>query len=159
NSPNTTGAMVVDGPTTTLNVNFDFGVGNQGVGTLTVQNGAHVNHLAETLSTGGNGPGNGLPLGTGNITVTDPGSTITSGGAGFIANFHMGFNGTGTLNILNGGTVNVLSGYSYQAAAAGTVATINVSGAGSQWNIGAAAPGFTANDILGLKLGGTNPGV
>jgi fibronectin-binding autotransporter adhesin len=102
-----------------------FIAGSTGTGTLTVDSGGQ---LSTRFSELGDGVGS-----KGTATVTGAGSSwlIRAGGSA-------GFNGTGTLNIANGGAV-TLTGQSGMVFGfnAGSTGTLNVDGAGSKFGVDA----------------------
>jgi T5SS/PEP-CTERM-associated repeat protein len=105
-SPNST---VLNGGTGTTHVLF---VGQDGTGTLTIQNGG-------ALTIGGSGF-NAIGVdttGIGTVTVDGAGSTLTNNNA----TFFVGFGGTGTLTIQNGGTVIGVDTIGHEAGSTGTV--------------------------------------
>ena len=93
----TTGTVNVDGPGSTWTIDGDFRVGLSGAGVLNITNGGQVSSCGESNIILGE-----LPGATGMVTVDGPGSKwIISGG------LSVGYFGTGTLNIPNGGQVTV----------------------------------------------------
>jgi len=114
------GTLLVTDPGTKLVYNGQvdvLSVGLKGNGTMTIANGATV--------TGNNGVLGGFANTTGNVTVTDANSTWT-----IAKTLGIGGGGTGNLTIANGGKVSALTGY-----IGGPSTTVNISGAGSVWNI------------------------
>jgi len=108
--PGTTGIMEVNN-TSTWNAGDEVVVGLWGQGDLTIAGGSDV--TTGTMYIGGTSfdvvdPGGSphdpalMPDGTGVVTVTGAGSTLMVAEP---VTFYVGYNGTGTLNILNGGEV------------------------------------------------------
>lgn len=96
-----------------------LGVGTSGNGSLAIEGGS-------LIETAGAGATIGAGGGTGTVTVTGPGSVWNAGGTLFV-----GFNGTGSLDVLAGATVNPAEasiGHTQDAQG-----TLTVSGAGSRW--------------------------
>ena len=83
----------------TTTVDFDFNVGRDGTGTLQIKNGGAVESISAII---GFHPGS-----QGTATVQGTGSTWTNNGPSLI----VGFNGTGTLNIMSGGKVSNGNGF------------------------------------------------
>ena len=121
-----TGDAWVDGATVTAsgantvwNGGDDVTVGDSATGTLNVEAGADLNHF-------------GLFLGQtalGNGTLNLDAATLGSSNVGSIG--RIGVNGTGTLNISNGGRSDMSSALIGQAA--GATGTVNVTGANSRF--------------------------
>ncbi|MCA9244440.1 MAG: hypothetical protein KDA32_10825 [Phycisphaerales bacterium] len=110
-------------------------------GNLTVSNGAAAHsttaYVGETRT------------GVGVITVTDPNSSWTNPGS----NTFIGYEGDGTLNVLNGGTVTTGSTFIGRFGIHNVLrGTANVDGAGSTWNAAILYVGFANN---GSCFGGT----
>ena len=147
--PTSTGTITVDGVGSTLNMiekpgedrNMHMVVGeqNRGVGNINVLNGGVYNHL-NTPGQGGGEIKLGQDVGaTGTMTVSGAGSAVNA----HAREFRVGLNGTGTLNINDGGVVNFASineaganvegnfGVGHGAGATGTInmnnGTLNVS--------------------------------
>jgi T5SS/PEP-CTERM-associated repeat protein/autotransporter-associated beta strand protein len=109
---------------------FPFIVGNIGVGTVTVRDSGAINTIWAFVGYGGDGP-----TGTGTLTVTGAGSTMTVGNttnAGFLG-VGMTELGTGTLNVQGGGLVTV-NGDAHGAFFDGR-GTFNVTDAGSLFRV------------------------
>jgi T5SS/PEP-CTERM-associated repeat protein len=85
---------------------------------------------------------------TGNVTVTGAGSTWTNSSA-----LDLGVDGSGTLNVLNGGHVsNTVGNFGLNAGSTGTA---TVSGIGSSWtNSNLLTIGFSGNGALNVAAGG-----
>jgi autotransporter-associated beta strand protein/T5SS/PEP-CTERM-associated repeat protein len=129
-----TGSLTIDGGSLTVN-GFAQGVTVEG-GTLNVINGG-------TLQVG---PTSGTFAGllvASNMTISGPGSTVTVAAGGFTG---IGVLGPGALTISNGGVLNSQGGAEVDSFFGAS--TVDVTGPGSQWNIG----GF------GLSVGGGTTG-
>jgi T5SS/PEP-CTERM-associated repeat protein len=139
------GTVTIDGVGSQANflANGDANVGiDGGVGALNVTNGGTV--VANQWLNIARAPGS-----TGTVTVDGPGSTLTTGGP-FQGFLNVGEDGSGTLNITNGGVVTHLAGtgsdrYMDVGRNAGAVGTVNVDGANSE---------LIANNWL--RIGGEN---
>lgn len=120
---------VVDGPGSRIVAGLGISsVGNSGTGTLTVQNGGSASF--GTLVVGANAGSDGT------LSIVGQNSlVITTGGA----TQAIGFGGTATLNILDGGKM-VAGGSDgiKVGVSADSTGTITVSGARSQWDVTAA---------------------
>ncbi len=164
-----TGNILVSNAGSILNINGGgMVIGEQGVGYLTVANGAVVN----SNSADSNGVaailGDGqlinqtfapqdVQVATGTVTVTDPGSIWNvNGGILIVGNY-----GNGTVNIFNGGVVNSNANdgqnSAYLGNQVGSTGNIVVDGAGSTWNInsGSVAIGYYGLGNLTIQNGGT----
>ena len=130
-----TGSLTIDGGSLTVN-GLAQGVTVEG-GTLNVINGATLQVGPATGST------NADLLIASNMLISGPGSTVTVAG-GFTG---VGVFGPGSLTISNGGVLNSQGGAEVDSFFGGP-ATVVVTGAGSQWNIGG----------LGLSVGGGTTG-
>ncbi|HEV8608432.1 MAG TPA: PEP-CTERM sorting domain-containing protein, partial [Tepidisphaeraceae bacterium] len=83
----------------------------------------------------------------GNLSGSSGALTVTGAASSFTAStIVVGFNGTGSLNILDGGIVNALPVGSFIASSTNSAGSATVSGAGSTWN------------TAGLTIGSTNGG-
>ena len=125
----------------------DLGAGYQDAGTLTIRDGVTVKSGYGYL-----GYRNGS---TGIATVSGAGSTWTTR-EGFL----VGYSGTGTLNITNGGRVNSdgLPDYSRVRLGndAGAMGIVNVDGPGSMWTMSNYLNvGYSGTGILHITNGGT----
>jgi autotransporter-associated beta strand protein/T5SS/PEP-CTERM-associated repeat protein len=129
-----TGSLTIDGGTLTVN-GFAQGVTVEG-GTLNVINGG-------TLQVGPTSGTFGDLLVASNMVISGPGSTVTVAAGGFTG---IGVLGTGALTISNGGVLNSQGGAEVDSFFGAS--TVDVTGPGSQWNIG----GF------GLSVGGGTTG-
>ena len=96
----------------------NLAVGQNGIGTLTIQTGGT---LADSFGTVGN-----LAGGLGMVTVTGAGSNWSNAGSVVVGGL-----GTGTLTIQDGGTVN--SGGGSVGLSVGSTGTVLVTGLGSSW--------------------------
>ncbi|HEC65991.1 MAG TPA: hypothetical protein ENI23_11920 [bacterium] len=95
-------------------------IGRQGTASLTISNGAVVNSLATPWQIGG------ISTGIGTVTITGTGSELNM--TSDISNLRVGYSGTGTLNVEDGGAVS--SGDKVTVAdQVGSTGTINI-GAG-----------------------------
>ena len=130
-----TGSLTIDGGSLTVN-GFAQGVAVEG-GTLSVINGG-------TLQVGPTSGFFGDLLVASNMVISGPGSTVTVSAGGFTG---IGLFGPGALTISNGGVLNSQGGAEVDSFFGGP-ATVVVTGAGSQWNIGG----------LGLSVGGGTTG-
>lgn len=131
------GHLVMDGPAATIGLGASDGpfmtIGSMGVGTVRVINGAILNANSNPMI-GGGSIDNGN-TGSGTVTVDGPGSAFF----GFAA-VTVGYLGTGTLNVTNGGlvaydvisadhdTLGFLDGIQI-AQMAGSAGTVNIGGA------------------------------
>lgn len=150
--PGGQGDVTVDGLGSQLNLRGtdEFGngplalIGRDGVSTMNVTNGATVNMdpdgeavtgLAGGLLIGGASTATGA--GNGTVNVTGPGSAINIGNQN--ASIQVGRNGTGALNISGGGKITNAPGnaLSIVGRTSNSVGTVNVTGAGSEWDAGA----------------------
>ena len=140
-----TGTATITGSQVTgSGLNF---VGFDGNGTLTLEAGGK---LSDYMGHIGFGPGS-----TGTATITGTGSTWTNTKELYIGGRDLGSlaGGHGTLNIEAGGQVTNSTGY--LGAAAGSVGTATVTGAGSKWtNSGALYVGYRSNGSLTIEDGG-----
>jgi T5SS/PEP-CTERM-associated repeat protein len=140
------GTVAVDG-SGELSVGAISGLGVNGTGTLNVTNGGAVSSPSYTWI--------GVNAGSvGNVTVDGAGSTLT------VTNeLKVGFFGTGTLSIANGGTVS--GGRRASGAPAvvgdygGSQGTVTVDGTGSRWTSGFVQVGRAAPGTLSITNGGT----
>lgn len=130
-----TGTVTVDGAGSTWTSSFRFRVGRNGTGTLNITNGGSVSNT----SVGYIGVNTGS---TGTVTVDGSGSTWTNSD-----DLYAGYNGTGTLNITNGGSVSNTVGYVGKED--GSIGTVTVDGAGSTW---------TNSDNIYVGFNGTGTG-
>ena len=130
-----TGSLTIDGGSLTVN-GFAQGVAVEG-GTLSVINGG-------TLQVGPTSGFFGDLLVASNMVISGPGSTVTVSAGGFTG---IGLFGPGALTISNGGVLSSQGGAEVDSFFGGP-ATVVVTGAGSQWNIGG----------LGLSVGGGTTG-
>ncbi|MCL2776711.1 MAG: hypothetical protein FWD73_01815 [Polyangiaceae bacterium] len=126
NGVDSVGSINVNGGTiTTTFGQSQYYLGARGQGTMVVSNGG-----TESLSQSYLGY---LPGSSGILTVEGPGSTYTNGGF-----FIIGNEGTGELNILDGGVVaSSQDGVNGTVIGGGNTGSVLVSGAGSQFSVGA----------------------
>jgi T5SS/PEP-CTERM-associated repeat protein len=136
----TTGDVTPDPTTTTIN--DDLYVGDTADGTMTIDTASSVDIWEAYV-----GYATGV---TGTITVDGPGSIWNN-----IFKMYLGFDGTGTLKIQNGGTVaNDL--YSYLGYNSGSSGTATVTGPGSNWtNSDNLYVGHSGTGTLNIQNGGT----
>jgi T5SS/PEP-CTERM-associated repeat protein len=85
----------------------------------------------------------------GTVTVSGSGSTWTNSGA----SLYVGGDGSGTLNVLNGGAVN--STDTYIGGGTGSTGIATISGTGSTWNNGSQYIGFYGGGTLNITNAGT----
>jgi T5SS/PEP-CTERM-associated repeat protein len=130
------GAVMVDGAGSTWNAGT-VEIGDGGSGTLSITNGGHV-IAAGTGYLGYNYRQTGL------ATVAGAGSTWTN-----TAGLFVGYNGTGTLSVVDGGSVSSTSGkVSYGSLA-------KVDGAGSAWNDSGSLSIGSTGGTLSISGGGS----
>ncbi len=140
-----TGAATVDGTggASTWTMTGDLTVGNSGNGTLMVLAGGAVSSVSGTIA---NQTGS-----TGTVTVDGAGSMWTIAGAG--SSLKVGVDGTGELDITNGGAVsaltNVVAGFD-----SGSMGTIKVDGAGSTLAASLLIIGDSGNGFMNVTNGG-----
>jgi T5SS/PEP-CTERM-associated repeat protein len=113
------GTLNIDGATTVWTASNDVTVGETGTGNVNITNGGRVN--ASSFVTLGD-----CFCGSGTVTVNGAGSTWSGTGT-----IYVGFSGTGTFNVENGGTAS--SGVLYVGADTGSNGTVTVTGANSSW--------------------------
>ncbi len=137
------GMVTVDGAGTTWS-NAGLYIGNDGVGALNVLNGATAS--SSWCAVGANGTGSGT------VTVDGPGSNFFANANGF----YVGFAGTGTLNVLNGGTVvSGMFSLTFLGGDYSGVGTATVDGAGSTWtDSGELVIGGWGTGVLSVRNGG-----
>jgi T5SS/PEP-CTERM-associated repeat protein len=132
----TTANIEVGGANTVWNSDIAGGLGYIGRGlsgtaTLTISNGAVVNTAAGPWQIGG------LAGSNGSVTVTGTGSQLN-----FTAGTpRVGYSGTGTLNVINGGVVNRRTGSIIVAALAGSTGTLNI------------GAGYTMDSVIAESIG------
>ncbi len=116
-------------------------VGVIGDGTMTIEDGGHVQSGLSVIAD--------LASSSGSAIVRGPGSTWTVNGL----LLKVGDDGDGTLTIEHGGSVNATD--SFIAAAQGSTGTATVTGNGSTWtNSGEFIVGDNGNGILRIEAGG-----
>lgn len=118
NQPGSTGAVTVTGPGSVWNAE-GMVVGDHGTGRLTILNGGVVNTQVWEFSVG---DGSGA---VGVATVDGAGSKLTA------SDFVIGYGGTGTLTISNGGAIIGTTWTSIIGHSVGSIGTVTVTGAGS----------------------------
>jgi T5SS/PEP-CTERM-associated repeat protein len=122
-APDSEGNVAVTGAGSTWTSTGILHVGRQGDGTLRITDGGKVvSSIGQVGGTNFSQPGTG----NGVITVNGPGSTWTTDN-----NMHIGFLGTGSLTIENGGNISDANGF--LAFFTGSTGTATVTGAGSTW--------------------------
>jgi len=137
--PDAVGIVTVDGVGSQLTADWEIVVGAWGEGNLTVANGGQV--TTDTMYIGGFDVNEadfdpnmladfGDAEGTGTVTVTGEGSQLQ---VSEDDSLYVGYTGTGTLEILNGGQVS--SEYGYIAFTEGSEGTVNVIGDGSSLEV------------------------
>ena len=147
------GTAIVTGAESQWNNDGSLTVGSSGTGTLNVENRGGVS--SEGSSAIGENPGS-----VGTVTVTGVGSqwnnVVDSLSSGLILS--VGYHGTGTLNIEDGGVVNNnlgnLGGVGGIGVNAGAVGTVTVTGVGSQWNNIVLSVGGAGTGTLNVEEGG-----
>jgi len=111
-----TGSVLIDGTGSQFDTTQSLVIGDQGSGSVTVQNGGKANLNSSVLGA--------RPGGMGTLNVTGPGSTFTNADRLIV-----GGQGTGEVNILNGGTVSNLG--TLIGNSPGSNGTVVVDGMGS----------------------------
>ncbi|MCL2790875.1 MAG: autotransporter-associated beta strand repeat-containing protein, partial [Desulfobulbus sp.] len=141
NGSGSTGTVNVDGPGSTLNINGPSVVARSGTGTLNITNGGTVSATYNTIVALDKGS-------SGTVNVDGPGSAWTI--SGYLV---VGYQGTGSLSITNGGAVS--NGTGYISSEGGSTGTVTVDGAGSTWtNDGFLFVGSLGNGSLTIANGG-----
>lgn len=140
------GSVTFDGtsgnPTLTSDSTTSILVGDQGIGTLAVQNGASISHGGTIVV--GNGDGS-----SGNLVVQGDNSSLTSAG-----DTTVGDNGTGTVSIISSGAVNESGNMVLGSQTAGN-GTVNVGQTASTSN---SASSGTLNVSQTLTVGEAGTG-
>jgi outer membrane autotransporter protein len=137
-----TGTVTVDGTDSTWANSSDLFVGFDGSGTLNITNGGAVSN--DGFGSIGEGTGS-----TGTVTVDGAGSTWANS-----SYLSVGFDGSGTLSITNGGAVS--SGFGFIGDDTDSTGTVTVDGAGSTWtNSSYLSVGFDGSGTLNITNGGT----
>ena len=120
-----TGSVTITGSPSALTVGTTLTVGNSGNGTVRVEAGGR---LASTgVATIGQNTGS-----TGSVTVTGTDSSWAASGA----SLYIGYDGTGSMTIADGGTV--ASHYTALGYNAGSSGTVTLTGATSNWRVAGA---------------------
>jgi T5SS/PEP-CTERM-associated repeat protein len=126
-----------------------LGAGYQGNGSLTIQNGIAVNSSSGCL---------GYKSGSvGVVTVDGPNSKWTNGGGLYDSgSLYVGFYGSGTLNVTNGGSVSNSYGYiGFFGYGSGLTSMVTVDGATSKWtNSTDLRVGYSGSGTLNVSGGG-----
>lgn len=157
-----TSSVLIDGGSSAWKANggMIIGAGNSGSGTVTVRNGALL-ELTNPLNSSTNS-GLGLADGvnaTGKLTITGPGSTVTS-----TPGITIGIAGSASLSILDGGTLQSSSdlvdydyiGYSTTLAGVRAEGHVLVDGPGSSWiNSTGLIVGYAGIGTLTISNGAT----
>ncbi|UFS78561.1 autotransporter domain-containing protein [Tardiphaga sp. 37S4] len=139
----TTGSATVDGAGSTWTNSSTLIAGVSGTGTLTIKNGGKVSNAG--IGVLGFNAGS-----TGTATVDGTGSAWTNS-----SDLYLGFRGTGTLTIQNGGAVSN-AGFGYLGFTAGSTGTATVDGAGSSWTSSSVLIlGDSGTGTLTIRNGGT----
>jgi T5SS/PEP-CTERM-associated repeat protein len=135
------GSATVDGPNSQWVNTSSFSVGDNGTGTLRITNGGTLTSRDSYI---GSYPGS-----SGKVTVEGVNSRWTVSADPL----YVAYDGTGTLDITNGGTVQ--SKIAYIGYATGASGTVNVGGANSQWiNDGTLSIGEAGMGALAVTNGG-----
>ncbi len=145
NNLGSTGAVTVDGPGSNWTNYYGVTVGYYGAGTLSITNRGTVN------SYGGGSIGN-YSGSSGTVAVDGPGSTWTN-----YYGVTVGYSGSGSLSITNGGAVSNLWGNSYIGYTTGSWGAVTVDGPGSNWNNSGGSAlyvGYSGNGMLSITNGG-----
>ena len=137
-----TGTVTVSGQGAQWTNSETLQIGIVGAGSLTIENGGAVSSAGCYI-----GEASGA---TGSITVTDPGSSWNNSGN----NLFVGYFGTGTLTIQNGGAV--LADETIIGGGATAVGTVTLDGATSTWtNTGPLTVGESGTGTFNLQNGAT----
>jgi T5SS/PEP-CTERM-associated repeat protein len=137
-----TGLVSIDGAGSTWANNAGLTVGVSGAGTLNITNGGAASSRFDSYV--GLNPGF-----TGTVNVDGTGSTWTNGAA-----LYVGYFGTGTMAITNGGMAGMQSD-GILGNALGATGTVSVDGSGSMWTSnGALYVGNAGNGVLNITHGG-----
>ena len=132
------GSATVSGAGSTWANSLDFGVGHNGTGILSVENGGQVSMRHANIGNSSNG--------NGTVSISGTGSQINATGdanVGYINN-----SGVGSLSIADGGQMSNVRGFIRNGSA-----TIN--GANSQWNNSNYLYVYGNNSNLNIQDGGT----
>jgi T5SS/PEP-CTERM-associated repeat protein len=148
-----TGTVSVDGKGSQWLSTGELIDGNSGTGSLSITDGGYVSNTTLAVIAGTSGK-------TGNVTVdgadlTDPTAKSTWANSG---QTRVGYAGTGTLTITNGGLVSDTDGFiGYAGGSTASSGTVTVSGAGSTWTnavSGNLDVGYGGNGTLTIDTGG-----
>ncbi|HVI57823.1 MAG TPA: autotransporter domain-containing protein [Luteimonas sp.] len=135
------GAVTVSGAGSTWNPGFDFLIGVDGSGSLTVADGGTVNSTGRSRL--------GFSAGAqGDVTVAGAGSTWNHSG-----DLVIGIAGDGELSIEDGGAVT--TGSVVLGSEDDSLGSATVAGAGSSWNTGSLIAGQFGNGAVRVSDGGT----
>jgi T5SS/PEP-CTERM-associated repeat protein len=148
------GTATIDGIGSAWDSSGDLTVGQSGTGTLNINNGGAVSntngYVGKSTSVVDNGPSfpDDIVPGIGTVAVDGVGSSWASSG-----NLYVGDEGTGTLNVKNGGTVS--NGTGWIGNAVGSNGTAMVVGVGSNWTSpGNLTVGHEGTGNLNINNGG-----
>jgi fibronectin-binding autotransporter adhesin len=148
-SSTATGVVNIGGSGSTWSAGFLF-VGNSGSGTLSISSGGGVSSFATYVAYGSNS--------TGVATVDGVGSTWTT----MIMPLYVGYSGSGTLSITNGGVVTDQQNNIFVGNAAGSTGAVTVDGVGSKLAFnssnGPIYVGYGGSGTLSLRNGGNVSG-
>ncbi len=150
-----TGVVNISGESSTWSGINGLYIGHSGSGTLNIENGGAVTATANSSSYS-NEYFIGYNAGaTGVVSVSGNNSTWTTG------DLSVGYSGSGTLNIANGGKVSSFTSDSYSIDSnvsiglkAGSIGIANVSGDNSTWATGSLTVGDSGDGTLSITNGG-----
>ncbi len=147
NNSGATGVVQITGANSTWTDSDYIYVGYSGTGTMNIANSGAVNGVKCYI-----GYNSGS---SGTLTVNGAGTTLTNVTSGTISgNVYVGYYGSGTLKITNGGTVSDVNGES--GFYAGPTSTTTVNGAGSLWkNSNYVFAGTYGSGMINVTNGGT----
>ncbi|MCT4473742.1 autotransporter family protein [Bosea spartocytisi] len=138
------------GPSPSWTITGDLVVGQSSVGSLSIMNGGAVTNDYGTIGDGAGGDGS--------VTVSGVGSNGTASTWTNAFDLYVGYDGAGTLSILNGGTVSNLAGYiGANPGSQGTVTVsgVNSNGTASTWtNASDLYVGYSGSGTLNILAGG-----
>ncbi|WP_051987682.1 autotransporter outer membrane beta-barrel domain-containing protein [Bosea sp. UNC402CLCol] len=138
------------GPSPSWTITGDLVVGQSSVGSLSIMNGGAVTNDYGTIGDGAGGDGS--------VTVSGVGSNGTASTWTNAFDLYVGYDGAGTLSILNGGMVSSSGGYiGYSSGSQGTVTVSGVgsNGTASTWtNASDLYVGYFGSGTLNILAGG-----
>lgn len=146
-----TGSVLVDGLGSILNKTGSpqMHIGSSGTGSMVVSNEGRVNVVGTTHI--GLGTSSGA-TGVGTLTVNTAGRYVSS------STFILGYRGNGTLNVESAGYVKTgssfIGGYGQDANRRGGTGTVNVTGAGSRWELGIIYVGHSGTGTMNIEDSG-----